>query len=206
MKILIALLTLSFPLFASFQVEDPYLWLEEMESSQTLEWIHQQNTSSLAYLTQCPEREQIRTKLRTISDHKDYGLPIQKGNRLFYFMRKKGNELSDLVVQEPTGETRVLVSPNEYAPLDNFEPSDDGQFVAYAISNAGADEQIWKILNVDSGEILPDLIEGIKFTSPVWRQDNGGVYYVSHHESTIHFHELGAQEDELLFELKNEAT
>ena len=204
MKIILSFLLISLPLFASIQAEDPYAWLEEMESPKTVEWTQAQNEKAQTYLEQVPQRGQIRERLQILSDYENYGLPFQEGERLFFFKRDRGEELHYLAMQEPSGEMRVLVASELHRPILNFEVSGDGIYVAYSVSDAGADKQVWKFVNVETGEILPDRIEGIQFSCPIWSEDKQGVYYISYEETAIYYHKLGMEKDQLLFRMKSD--
>jgi len=195
-------LTCSIPIFASTQIQDPYVWLEEMETSKALGWVATQNQQAQSYLMQIPERELIKEKLQKFSDHEIYGLPKQKESRLYFFRRDRGEELDHLAMQEPSGETHILVSSDPKAILSDFEVSEDGRYVTYGISDTGQDKQKWKFLNVETGEILPDCIDEIQFSSPVWSSDNEGVYYINYEELALYYHKLGTRKDECIFQLQ----
>lgn len=196
------ILLLAFPLFAG--VQDPYAYFEEMKAPRTIEWVEAQNAQTLSYLKEIPEREAIHKRLQLFSDYENYGLPVLKGERLFFFMRAKGEELHHLAMVESDGEMSVLLPSHPKAPLSSFEVSGDGKFVAYGVSESGADKQVWKFLNVETGEILADEIEGIQFSTPIWCAKNAGVYYISFEENVIYYHKLGEEHDLPIFEVKGE--
>lgn len=50
---------------------DPFLWLEEVESAEALQWVREQNEATLAEFQKHPEFEKIRAELRTIYTAKD---------------------------------------------------------------------------------------------------------------------------------------
>ena len=55
--------------------------------------------------------------------------------------------------------------------------SEDGKYMAYAISAAGSDWQEWRVRDVATGKDLPDLIKWSKFSGASWLKDGSGFYY-----------------------------
>jgi prolyl oligopeptidase len=51
--------------------QDPYLWLEDVASSQALGWVGERNRETEAELAQRPDYAALRTRLKTILDSKD---------------------------------------------------------------------------------------------------------------------------------------
>ena len=175
-----------------------------MDSPKTVEWTLEEDAKTQEYL-QIPEREWIKEKLQVISNYEFYGLLVQKGERLFFFMRDKGEALGHLMVQEKDGTLRTLVKAAQHAPLAGFKVSDDGSLITYGVSEAGSDKQIWKFLNVKTGKPLDDEIVGVKFSSPTWSKDRKGVYYICYEERAVYYHELGSKKDTLLYQVEDRA-
>jgi len=85
-------------------------------------------------------------------------------------------------MQDYRDEGRILLDPNGLsqdgtAALNDSSVSDDGAWLAYAVSRSGSDWQIWHIRNVQTGEDLPDSLEWSKFSGAAWAHDNSGFYY-----------------------------
>ena len=203
------------------QVPDPYRWLEEVDSPETLDWIERQNQVTFAFLERIPERERIRQRLTDLWDYAKRSAPFKRGGRYFQ-LRNTGLQNQDVlfVMETFEDEGRVLIDPNLFSEdgtvaLTSLEVSKDGKLAAYATSKSGSDWLTWKIRQVDSGEDLEDVIEWSKFSRAAWLPDNTGFYYsafeppqegeayseVNYYQRLL-LHRLGSpqSEDELVYQ------
>src|SRR5688500_10430064 len=64
-------------------VSDPYRWLEDGDSPETLEWIKQQNGLTFSVLENIPRRERIKKRLTELWNFSKAWAPNKKGNRYF---------------------------------------------------------------------------------------------------------------------------
>jgi len=51
------------------EVEDPYRWLEDDNSSETAEWVKSQNDVTFGYLEKLPYRNEIKNRLTELWDY-----------------------------------------------------------------------------------------------------------------------------------------
>jgi len=85
-------------------------------------------------------------------------------------------------VAENDGNDRVLVDPNQLAAdgtiaLDWFQPSENGKYVAYGLSQSGSEMSTLHVIETKTGTILRDTIERTRAASIAWKLDNTGFYY-----------------------------
>jgi prolyl oligopeptidase len=72
--------------------EDPYLWLEDVTTDRSLNWVREQNALSTRELENSPDFESIRTRLLAILDSKDRIPYVAKHGRYYYnFWRDQTN-------------------------------------------------------------------------------------------------------------------
>ena len=64
-------------------VADPYRWLEDVDSPETLEWIARQNELTFSFLESIPAREKIRQRLTALWDYAKASAPFKHGGRYF---------------------------------------------------------------------------------------------------------------------------
>ncbi|MGQ9575438.1 MAG: prolyl oligopeptidase family serine peptidase [Thermoguttaceae bacterium] len=167
------------------RVPDPYRWLEQdvRSSKEVADWVAAQNKLTLGYLESIPERERIRRRLTELWDYPQYSSPFKEGGRYYYFKNDGLQNHAVLYVMDRLeGEPRALIDPNQWSKdgtiaLSGLGFSDDGQYVAYARSEAGSDWCTWHVLEIDSGRLLPDELKWTKFTRASWTKDGKGFFY-----------------------------
>jgi prolyl oligopeptidase len=111
------------------------------------------------------------------------GAPVHRAGR-YFFSRKHADKEKTIVYwkQGQAGEERVLLDPNTWsddgsAGLKGWWPSWDGRYVAYTRSEHNSDESVMYVIDVERGEILPDVIPGTKYAGASWTPDSRGFYY-----------------------------
>jgi len=206
--------------FHGTQVADPYRWLEDAQSEETQVFIKAQMELFQQYMDQIPERHGLKDRLQELFDHKKFGVPQTRGDRLF-FMKNDGLQNQPvLYVQDGLdGETRPLLDPNTLSndgtvAIISYYPNEDGTLLAYNTAASGSDWQEIRILNVESGETFSEVIQWCKFAFAAWKHDSSGFYYNRFPEpgsvppedqakcGKIYWHTLGTDQskDELIFE------
>ncbi|HIK10803.1 MAG TPA: S9 family peptidase [Oscillatoriaceae cyanobacterium M33_DOE_052] len=174
--------------YHGIKVPDPYRWLEDPDSEATRAWVEAQNQVTFPYLKAIPAREQIKQRLTNLWNYERYGIPFKEGTRYFYFKNDGLQNQSVLyVLDSPDAEPRVLLDPNLLSSdgtvaLTATSISDDGNLMAYGISISGSDWQQWKVLDVETGENLPDEINWVKFSGVSWTKDGQGFFYSRYDE------------------------
>ena len=165
------------------RVADPYRWLEDVDSEETLAWLEAENEITFAYLDAIPEREYLRERLTKLWDYERYQTPF-KGGENYYFFKNDGLQNQSVLYKLSSleGEATVFLDPNTLsedgtvALSGNFF-SDDGSLMAYSISRSGSDWREFFVRDVEAGRDLEDHIEWAKFTFASWTHDNAGFFY-----------------------------
>ncbi len=203
------------------KVPDPYRWLEDVDSPETLQWIAAENKLTFSYLDSIPQRESVRRRLTDLYNYERYSEPLQVRGRIFY-ARNAGLQNQPVYYYQdgPDGASQVLLDPNTLsadgtAAIDGLFPDHSGSLVAYATAQAGSDWRIFKIRDVRSGKDLPDTLHWSKSTAIAWMPDGKSFYYsrfpepkpgvaltqANEHEK-IYYHRLGEDQtkDTLIYE------
>ena len=194
------------------KVADPYRWLEAdvRESPEVAAWVVKQNDAARAYLDAIPQRPQIKRRLTEIWNYERFSAPQQQGGKYFY-LRNDGlqNQAVLFVADKYDADGRVLIDPNTWSKdgtiaLAHFVPSQDGKLLAYSKAEAGSDWQQIYVLDVSTGEELPDELKWARFSDISWKKDGSGFFYTRYPEpkegekfqaaakdQMIYFHTLG---------------
>lgn len=191
------------------QVPDPYRWLEDIDSPATRAWVAAQGRLSAGYLAALPGRERIAQSLKKIWDYERWGTPQRFGASWFYTHNDGLQNQSVLwVTPDPVDPGRILLDPNTLSAdgtisLQERSVSPDGRLLAYALSEAGSDWQVWHVREVATGKDLPDELHWSKFGGASWLHDGSGFYYTRYEQprsdalkaaneyEKIFFHKLG---------------
>lgn len=200
--------------FHGTKVEDPYRWMEELDSEQTRRWIEQQNEITFDYLRTIPERDPIRDRLRQLWNYERFSPPRKKAGRYFYFHNDGLQNQSVLYWTDGLdGEPKALIDPNRLSEdgtvaLTTIAVSDDGKLVAYGLSSAGSDWVEIRVREVDTGKDLEDHLKWAKFTRLAWTRDGRGFFYSgyeepeknqeykgAHYFHKLRYHVLGTTQD-----------
>lgn len=200
-------------------VPDPYRWLEDGDSAQTMRWTERQNALTGAYLASRPERALIHGRLAALLSIGSLGTPTPVCGRYLYQLRDGDKNQPVLYVRDGVdGTDRIAVDPNALnadgtTALDWFYPSEDGRLLAYGLSENGSERSVLHLLDLDSLQPLPDRIPDTRSADLAWLRDATGFYYTrypaagtvpageeSYHRS-IYLHRLGTDpaDDPLVF-------
>ena len=165
------------------QVADPYRWLEDDRSGETAAWVEAQNQVTQAYLGGIPERKAIEARLTKLWDYEKYGAPSKRG-KFYTYSYNTGlqNQGVLYVTTDLKDKGRVLLDPNTLSAdgivsLGGTVFTEDGRFMAYALSKGGADLSVWKVRSVEPGQDLADELPLGRNGVGGWAKDNSGFYY-----------------------------
>ena len=203
-------------------VPDPYRWLENdvRQDPKVAAWVAQQNALTSSYLATLTGRAVFEQRIRELYNYERFGIPEKKGNRYFYTRNSGLQNQNVLHVREGVnGTPRMLIDPNTWSAdgataLAEWTPSEDGRRILYSIQEGGTDWRVVRVLDVDSGKVLPDEIKWVKFANIDWAKDGSGFFYSRFPEPqaaqqfqslnenhVVYFHKLGTpqSQDRLIY-------
>jgi prolyl oligopeptidase len=114
----------------------------------------------------------------------------------------------------PDAQPQLLLDPNTLSAdgsisLADWAPSPDGCFLAYALSQGGADWAEVRLRDIATGNDLPDIVRWYRFSTIAWTQDGKGFFYGRFPEPPqgkaleaelldhqIHYHRVGSAQDQ----------
>ena len=203
------------------QIRDPYRWLEDLQSPETLAWVEAQNALTDQHLAAVGARPALQARIRALSSYsRVMGArgpgATQAGTATFFRRLDPGDAQPKVYVQHGTVPPELLLDPNTWSgdgatELGQFAPSRDGRYVVYGTRQGGSTWQEYRVLEVASRRVLPDRLTGILGFYTAWA-GNEGFYYArpkpspaaqaasaprEHH--TVYYHRLNTpQEDDQL--------
>ncbi|MFZ2795106.1 MAG: prolyl oligopeptidase family serine peptidase [Prolixibacteraceae bacterium] len=167
--------------FYGTPVEDPYRWLEDDNSEETAQWVERQNEVTFTYLNGLPGRDTIKARLTALMDYPKISAPFKRAGK-YFFGKNDGLQNQSVIYMSESlhGDARILLDPNTLSDdgtiaLSGMEITPDGKYMIYMISKSGSDWNEIFVKNIETGEILPDHIKWVKFSSTSWY--DGGFFY-----------------------------
>lgn len=197
------------------EVADPYRWLEDDKSAETESWVKRQNGVTYDYLDKIPFRTALKERLSELWNYEKVGAPYKEG-AYTYFSKNDGLQNQYVMYRYKTGEdpstAEVFLDPNTFAEdgtisLGGRSFSEDGNMLAYSISEGGSDWRKILIMDVLSKKIVEDTLKDVKFSGMSWYK-NDGFYYSSYDkpkgsalsaktdQHKVYYHKLGTAQSE----------
>jgi prolyl oligopeptidase len=196
----------------TYEVADPYRWLEDAESEQTRAWLRAQDALLAGQRAAWAGRDLLRDRVAQLLAAGVVGAPVWRGERQFLMRRVAGQEHAVLHTVDPDGSERVLLDPMQIDPtgrttLDSWQPSKEGHLLAYQLSEGGSEESVLRVLDVDTGEVVDGPIDRARYSPVAWLPGGEAFYYVrrlhpslvpegeEQYHRRVWLHRLGADPD-----------
>ncbi|MGW1056208.1 prolyl oligopeptidase family serine peptidase [Streptomyces sp. NPDC002521] len=201
-------------------IADPYRWLEDAGTAWARHWAAEQDALFSAHQDTWAHRKDFRARLRALHDHGALTAPRRRGNRLFFTRRDPGQQHAVLYTAKEEadahGREHILLDPNSLDPsahttLDRWEPSPDGELLAYQVSTGGTEHSRLHVARVSDGQILDGPIDRCRHASLAWLPDGKAFFYVrqaarpprgeEQYHRRVWLHRVGTSpdKDELIF-------
>ncbi len=198
-------------------IEDPYRWLEDDLSSETMKWVDSQNDVTFDYLNSIPYKNKLKDKLTKIWNYEKQTSPYYEGDYIYYY---KNDGLQNQYVvyrKKANSEEEVFLDPNNFSndgtiSLTGLYFSENGKLVSYLISEGGSDWRKAIVMDTETKEIIGDTLTNIKFSGISWKGNDGFFYssydkpkgselseYTDRHK--LYYHRLGERQksDNIVF-------
>jgi prolyl oligopeptidase len=213
--------------YAGTKVPDPYRWMEALDSKEVAGWVAASNAVTDPYLANLPLREHFNRRLTELWNYPRVSVPIVKAGKLFYSKNSGLQRQSPIYVRSALAAPPTLViDPNVISEdgaisLSQWMPSPDAKLLAYGLSEGGADWNTVRVLDLASGNNLPDEIRWMRFSNISWTNDSKGFFYSRYPEPpknkvfeaalsghALYYHRIGTpqSQDVLVYERKDLST
>lgn len=168
------------------QVADPYRWLEDTGDHRTASWSAAQDELLAAYRSSPGHRAaevRFRDRLTELLATGAVGTPVWRGDVYFQSRREGGAEHAVVDVVAADGTRRTLVDPMALDPdgtttLDAWQPSIEGDLLAYQVSAGGTEESLLHVLDVATGALVDGPVDRARYSPVAWLPGGTAFYYV----------------------------
>ena len=203
-----------------YEITDSYRWLEDFTSDESIKWIERQNRFTKNFIKKNKYKRGLENYLNQIWESESISIPYKVKEKTFFYFNDGSFQQSKLMIKDcETCETRILIDPNQFSndgtvSLGGTSVSNDASHIAYSISDGGSDWRTWKVMNIETGEVLEDELKWVKFSGASWENDDSGFYYRRYAEPDgellkelnespkLMFHKIGTSQsdDKLIYE------
>jgi len=165
------------------KVFDPYRWLEVADDERTVEWMAAQATLLEAERAEWSMRDKFADNVSALLGSGAISLPVHRRDRIFFTRREPGQQFGVLFVREADGTERVLIDPMQLdesgsTTLDAWQPSKEGDRLAYQISEGGTEESVLYVMDVSTTETIDGPIDRCRYSPVAWIPGGESFYYV----------------------------
>lgn len=161
-------------------VADPYRWLEDARSPESVTWLQAQERLLARIASADLERETIRRRLVSLSVATGRQAPIEAGGRYFLATTSAAGVLAAVCVEDDVkGPMRTLVESSNADRVRAFWPSPNGRWLAYAVSAGQSSWLTIRVRNVQTRADLPGMAlqTHTAFGGVAWTADSQGFYF-----------------------------
>ena len=176
------------------------------------QWVTNQNEITFSYLDNIPLRGQLKNRLEQLWNYEKETSPFKEGDYIYYY---KNNGLQNQYVlyrKKKDTDEELFLDPNTFAKdgttsLSGLSFSENGNFLAYSISEGGSDWRKVIVLNAINKKIIEDTLVDIKFSGIQWKSEEG-FYYSSYDKPVgselseitdqhkLYYHKLGTSQSD----------
>ncbi len=197
-----------------YEISDSYRWLEDFTSDDSLDWVKRQNKFTKTFISKNNYKKDIANYLEQIWENESISIPYKEEGKTFYYFNDGSFQQSKLMIKDcDKCDERVLIDPNTFSEdgtisLGGTSVNNSADMIAFSISDGGSDWRVWKVLDIETGEVLEDEIKWAKFSGASWENDDSGFFYQKYDQPQgellkevndspkLMFHKIGTDQSE----------
>ncbi len=201
-----------------YEIVDNYAWLrdrEEKKNPEIIKYLEDENAYTEAHMG--PHKafvEDLYKEMLGRIKQTDLSVPYKLGEYWYFDRTEEGKQYPTYLRSRTKDgkDAEVLLDQNEmaagykYFDIGAFDPSDDGNLLAFSTDTTGYRQYTLQIKDLRTGKLLPDKIERV--TSVEWSNDGKYLFVgqedaISKRSDKIWRHTVGTDINELIFEEKD---
>ncbi|MFH0883478.1 MAG: prolyl oligopeptidase family serine peptidase [bacterium] len=191
------------------EIVDDYQWHENSDDPAVQAWVESEQAFTHSYIDTLPQLDYLMQRFEKLwrYDKDDVPNRVLNGEKVF-FMRSLGDKEKSIYMTRVSthAEAEVVLDPNTWDPIETLDkpaPSRDGHYLAYGVAHGGDENPRVRVLDLTTGDYLPDTLSGWQQEVASWLPDNSGFYYVAnpvagevpegeeYYWQRVYFHKLG---------------
>lgn len=201
-----------------YEITDNYAWMRdrnEKKDPEIIKYLEDENAYVEHHMGKHqPFVDSLYKEMLGRIKQTDLSVPVKRGNYWYFTMVEEGKQYPTFLRSKTQdgANPEVLLDQNKmadgfkYFAIGAFEPSDDGNLLAYSTDTTGYRQYELQVKDLRTGKVLPDKIERV--TSLEWSPDGKFLFLgqedaVSKRSDKIWRHELGTNNTKLIFEEKD---
>ena len=201
-----------------YEITDNYAWMRdrnEKKDPEIIKYLEDENAYVEHHMGKHqPFVDSLYKEMLGRIKQTDMSVPVKRGDHWYFTKVEEGKQYPTFLRSKTQdgANPEVLLDQNKmaegfkYFAIGAFEPSDDGNLLAYSTDTTGYRQYELQVKDLRTGKVLPDKIERV--TSLEWSPDGKFLFLgqedaVSKRSDKIWRHELGTNNTKLIFEEKD---
>ncbi len=176
-------------------VVDPYRNLENLDDTLVKAWYRKQKQFYESIINNIANRDSLKNELTEYKNQRSFWSeqPRPVGEKLFFSRYDFKKKVYSLNYKETIFDTIVelfsLDSMNKANSIkhriDYFEPSNDANFLAFALSTRGKENSTIYVFDIKNKKLLPDVVEYAMGGNPQWLPNSKGFFYQEYKKTRL---------------------
>ena len=201
-----------------YEIVDNYAWLRDRndkKNPEIIKYLEAENAYTEAHMGPHKEfADNLYKEMLGRIKQTDLSVPYKLGDYWYFNRTEEGKQYPTYLRSRSKDgkDAEVLLDQNEmakgfkYFSIGAFEPSDDGNLLAFSTDTTGYRQYTLQIKDLRTGKMLPDKVERV--TSQEWSNDGKYLFIgqedaVSKRSDKVWRHTVGSDKNDLVYEDKD---
>lgn len=172
-----------------YTISDPYHWLKDqsypkVDDEDVLDYLKEENKWFEQHMAgQKTLTDELFKEMKARIKEDESSVPQKDGDWIYWAKFEEGMQYKQHYRKSVSGgpdvlmiDENILAKDKEYFRLGAMSVSPDGKLLAFSVDDTGAERFEARIKNLETGEMLPDVIPGT-LSSLVWSADSKNLLY-----------------------------
>jgi len=193
---------------------DNYYWLRQKDNPEVLAYLRAEDAYTDWFMKPTkPLQETLYQEMLGRVQETDQSVPYRQGDWFYYHRTEEGKQYqthcrkkgSVDAPEEVTLDLNEMSKGKEFLEINVYEPSDDGNLLAFSTDETGFREYALHVKDLRTGQIRSEKIPLV--SSAAWASNNETLFYVTEDDAKRPYrvwrHNFGEEKDTLIYEEKD---